>query len=143
MYSRRTIVIEEVEGWPGNGRAAAVGAPGDQLGDRNSSIHALLDMTRTQSILMEATRELHDLTEQIDTYHQNLPPSEDVMMNLPRMLGLLMESRERAKRLYRETLSIKTAEFTCDAQRLFDELQQEILRTDEMLSLYRGRGTYH
>lgn len=64
--------------------------------------------------------------------------------NLPGLMALLMEKRERAKRSYREAMAAKlTLEPVWMLDSLIEELESELNRTEQLLVLHPPRGMYH
>lgn len=111
--------------------------------DNTDGISLLLTYSRFQTNVMETTRELHDLTSRIELIQRNPPVLEDVNLLLPPLMASLMESRERAKRLYRSTISNYIESCESDIHRVIDELEKELFRTDKLLDLYPRRGTFY
>ena len=72
------------------------------------------------------------------------PESREVTATtLPSLLALLLEKRNQARRLYRDVLSMKMSELDWDIDDLFTQLQEELTRTDDTLSMYPRRRFYH
>lgn len=101
----------------------------------------LLLYTQTQTAMMAAINELHALSDGIDFYRN--AGTTFSSKDLPALLIRTMESRERAKRLYRTALMSKVSDSSWDMDRLFDELEEELLRSTGVLRLYQKRGGYH
>lgn len=113
------------------------------LNNNTDGISLLLTYSRFQTNVMETTRELHDLTSKIELIQKDPPVLEDVNLLLPPLMASLMESRERAKRLYRSTLSNYIESSESDIDRIINELEKELFRTDELLALHPRRGTFY
>lgn len=109
----------------------------------NNDISRILEYTRAQGVLMDAIRELHTLTDRIDMLHEDRPSLEFMHSNLPALLASVLESRERAKRLYRNSLTTRLVDCDWDMTQILQELENAIFRTDEILSLYPRRGVLH
>lgn len=88
---------------------------------------------------MDAINELHSLTDGIVLYQTTGTTSPGV----PPLMIHAMESRERAKRLYRIALRTKVSDQTWDLEELFQELEGELLRSSGALKLYQRRGSYY
>ncbi|CAL9732937.1 heterotrimeric G protein gamma subunit Gpg1p [Monosporozyma unispora] len=103
----------------------------------------LLSCSRFQSDVVETTKELHDLTDRIESIHRDPPVLEDINTILPPLMASLMERREKAKRLYRSTLNNHIESYELDIERMFSDLEKELARTDELLALHPRRGTFY
>lgn len=113
------------------------------LNNNTDGVSLLLMYSRFQTNVMETTRELHNLTSRIELIQKNPPVLEDVNLLLPPLMASLMESRERAKRLYRSTLSNYIESSESDINRIINELEKELFRTDELLALHPRRGAFY
>lgn len=109
----------------------------------STGISLLLECSKFQKDVIETTRELHDLTNRIVSFQTDPRAMEDMNMIIPALMASLMESRERAKRLYRSTLNNHVESFELDIERMFHDLEVELLRTDEMLALHPRRGSFY
>lgn len=113
--------------------------------DTNDDFSRIISYSRIQNDLVDVTRELANLVDQLSEYRETAPSLTIVQTYLPTMLAQLMRSRERAKRTYRAVLD---ATFQDEVawnlqEQLFHDLEKELFRTNEFLSLYSGRGVYH
>lgn len=108
-----------------------------------SGISLLLTCSRFQSEVVETTKELHYLTDRIESIHKDPPVFEDITGVLSPLMASVMEKREKAKRLYRSTLNTHIESYELDIERIFKELETELARTDELLALHPRRGTFH
>lgn len=108
---------------------------GDALPD-DDLLHILMFSSFRQQ-LSESAQELHNLTDRI-SYFQVLrseTPLETYDMVLP-LMALLIERREKAKRIYREALNSKMDDINWDMDPLVERIQEELFRTQELLKLY-------
>ncbi|CAL9738426.1 heterotrimeric G protein gamma subunit Gpg1p [Monosporozyma servazzii] len=108
-----------------------------------SGISLLLTCSRFQTEVVETTKELHYLTDRIELIHKDPPVLEDITEILAPLMASLMERREKAKRLYRSTLNSHIESYELDIERIFNELETELARTDELLALHPRRGMFH
>ena len=129
-------------------RSLHLGEPREQekeIPEGSEDLVRIMFYSRTQNSLRDAARELNALLEQVMEY-RDAPPSLTVTQTyLPGTMVQLMQSRERAKRLYRNALDINFRDLVewNYLEKLSNELQEELCRTDEFLALYSGRGAYH
>ncbi|CDF88546.1 uncharacterized protein ZBIST_0418 [Zygosaccharomyces bailii] len=103
----------------------------------NDDILQLLMFSNFREQLNESAQELHNLTDRI-TYYQvshSVTPVETYDMVLP-LMALLIESRERAKRIYRDALDSRMDSKNWDIDPLFERMQVELFRTQDLLRLY-------
>ena len=116
-----------------------------QIDDRDHELSRILFYTHVQNELTDTTKELTDLLDQLVTYRDTPSTISTTQTYLPGTMVKLMQSREKAKRIYRTALS-HTFEDEMEwnhLEKLFNDLQEELFRTDEFLSLHPGRGMYH
>lgn len=110
----------------------------------DDDIFQLILYTNAQGSLMEAVKELHGLADQVSFYRTSESVTSTIVAaELPSLMVNVMESRERAKRLYRSALHSRICENCWDFEELFEKLDEELLRTNEILKLYARRGSYH
>ncbi|CCD26727.1 Gpg1p NDAI_0I01580 [Naumovozyma dairenensis CBS 421] len=118
----------------------------DPLNERglvSTELSDLLLCSKFQESLLQATKELHSLTERISQYRTPEVTQETVAFELPQMMRFLVDKREHARRVYREALRRKVSAEGWDLEDLFHELEEELFRSEEVLSLYPRRGTFH
>lgn len=116
-----------------------------QLSGDSEDLVRIMFYSRTQNNLREATKELKELLEQVMEYREEPPSITMTQTYLPGTMVQLMQSRQKAKRLYRNALEINFRDLVewNYLEKLSNELQEELCRTDEFLALHSGRGTYH
>ncbi|SMN21235.1 similar to Saccharomyces cerevisiae YGL121C GPG1 Proposed gamma subunit of the heterotrimeric G protein that interacts with the receptor Gpr1p [Maudiozyma saulgeensis] len=115
------------------------------VADREHDLSRILFYTHAQNELVDATKELTNLLNQLVVYQEEPSTIFTTQNYLPGTMVQLMRSREKAKRTYRTALSY-TFEDEMEwnhLEKLFNDLQEELFRTDEFLSLHPGRGIYH
>ena len=103
----------------------------------------VLLFSNTQENLVTVVGELHTLTDRVVHYKIEPESREVTATTLPSLLALLLEKRNQARRLYRDVLSMKMSELDWDIDDLFTQLQEELTRTDDTLSMYPIRRFYH
>lgn len=110
----------------------------------DDDVFQLLLFTNAQGSLMDAVKELHALADQVSFYKTSESVTSTIVAaELPLLMANVMESRERAKRLYRSALSTRICDTCWDFEELYEQLDEELLRTSDMLGLYSRRGSYH
>ncbi|KAL3230081.1 Heterotrimeric G protein gamma subunit GPG1 [Nakaseomyces bracarensis] len=137
--SYRTTYVEYTETTRGNrteGSGLIYRAECEERG-----VSELMLFTRTQQRLMDSTRELRELTDQISKYRESPETVETTRSHLPSLMALMMERREQARRQYKDVLTTKFSEHHWDLDTTVKELEAELARTDELLSLYPHRGS--
>ncbi|KOG99401.1 Gpg1p [Saccharomyces eubayanus] len=107
------------------------------------SFSEVLLFSNTQENLMTIVGELHTLSDRVDHYKIDPVSREVTVTTLPSLLALLLEKRDQARRVYRDVLSIKMSELNWDVDELFAQLQEELTRTDETLSMYPRRRSFY
>lgn len=110
--------------------------------DPNADVLQLLMYSNFREQLSESTQELHDLTDRI-VFHQvsrSQTSLETYDMVLP-LMAMLIESRERAKRIYRDALSSRMSTRELDIDPLCDEMHEQLVRTNGLLRLYPRRDS--
>ncbi|CCF55894.1 hypothetical protein KAFR_0A04590 [Kazachstania africana CBS 2517] len=112
-----------------------------RVGNTQEDLSKLLYYSNTQQSLLEAITELHVLTDEIFSVQNS--PQEVIQTSLPKMMADLMQSRERAKRLYKLVLDSKFNDPEWEVDDIFENLEGELNRTSTLLSLNPGRGNYH
>ncbi|CCC69910.1 hypothetical protein NCAS_0D03290 [Naumovozyma castellii] len=116
----------------------------DELQQRyNDQLADMMVHTKFQESLANVTRELHTITEQIYIYQQPEVTQEVVVSVLPNILISLLNSRERARKMYRDALTSRIAEQEWDIEDLLLELRNELDRAEDLLTLYPRRGSMH
>ncbi|CAI6504468.1 Gpg1p [Saccharomyces cerevisiae x Saccharomyces kudriavzevii VIN7] len=103
----------------------------------------VLLFSNTQENLITVVGELHTLTDRVVRYKVEPESREVTITTLPSLLALLLEKRDQAKRVYRDVLSMKMSELDWDIGELFTQLQEELTRTDDTLSMYPRRRSFH
>ena len=106
-----------------------------------SCLSVIMLFTKVQQNLMDVTRELRDVTDQIYSYRESPGSVACTKDTLPTLMAMLMDHRERARRQYKDILATKYSEHHWDLENIVKELEAELSRTDELLSLYPHRGT--
>ena len=111
----------------------------------HEGVSKILFYAHSQSELTDATKELSYLLDQLVAYRETPTTVNIAKESVPVTMARLMRSRERAKRVYRNALGY-TFEDELEwnhLEELFNDLQEELFKTDEFLSLHPGRGIYH
>ncbi|KAG0654740.1 hypothetical protein C6P45_003286 [Maudiozyma exigua] len=111
----------------------------------HENVSKILFYTHSQNELTDATNELSSLLDQLISYRETPSTISVAKESVPVTMARLMRSRERAKRVYRNALGY-TFEDELEwnhLEKLFNNLQEELFKTDEFLSLHPGRGIYH
>ncbi|CAI4039161.1 hypothetical protein SMKI_07G1330 [Saccharomyces mikatae IFO 1815] len=103
----------------------------------------VLLFSNTQENLVTVVGELHMLTDRVVRYKIEPESREIITTTLPSLLAVLLEKRNEARRLYRDVLSMKMSELNWDIDDLFTQLQEELTRTDDTLSMYPRRRSFH
>lgn len=108
------------------------------------NIARLMLYSKAQAALIEAITELHDLADQVVVFKTSESITSTIIAaDLPTLMANVLDCKERAKRLYRASLHSRICGCSLDFEELYDDLEQEILRTNEILSLYARRGNYY
>ncbi|GAV54330.1 hypothetical protein ZYGR_0AL00620 [Zygosaccharomyces rouxii] len=115
-----------------------LGIPGED--SPNEDVLHLLMYSNFREQLSESVQELHALTDRI-LFHQSSRSvttieTHDIILPL---MAMLIESRERGKRIYRDALSSRMSIRDWSIDPLCDEIHEELIRTNELLRLYPRR----
>ncbi|CAR30762.1 ZYRO0E01628p [Zygosaccharomyces rouxii] len=110
-------------------------------GSPNEDVLQLLMYSNFREQLSESAQELHNITDRILVHRasRSVTSIEAHGLILP-LMAMLIESRERAKRIYRDALSSRmstTTDWNIDP--LCDEVHEELIRTNDLLKLYPRR----
>ncbi|EJS43793.1 gpg1p [Saccharomyces arboricola H-6] len=103
----------------------------------------VLLFSNTQENLVTVVGELHSLTDRVVRYKVEPESREVTVTTLPSLLALLLAKRDQARRVYKDVLSMKMSELDWNVDELFAELQQELVRIDNTLSMYPRRRSFH
>lgn len=106
----------------------------------NEDVLHLLIYSNFREQLSESAKELHMLTDRI-LFHkvsrsETTVETHDTILPL---MAMLIESRERGKRIYRDALSSRMDVRNWSIDPLCDEMHEELIRTNELLKLYPRR----
>lgn len=105
-----------------------------------SDLFEILVISDTKTTLQRETRALHELTDKVYLYRT----SETVIdSDLPSLMASLLQRRENVKQIYREILNSRVRDHQSAVDEIFEELENELYRSHDMLSLYPRRGLYH
>ena len=110
------------------------------------ALSQLLVYSETQRMLTDVTRELHGLLDEISRIRDLSPPATTTETRCyDNVMAEILQSRERAKRLYREAMAARmnSSAAWVVLDNVFNDLQRELLRTDGLLELYPRRGFYY
>ncbi|CAI4062824.1 hypothetical protein SUVZ_07G1290 [Saccharomyces uvarum] len=116
------------------------GTPGNEIKYNFSEV---LLFSNTQENLITIVGELHTLSDRVDHYKAEPVSREITVTTLPSLLALLLEKRDQARRVYRDVLSMKMSELDWDVDELFVQLQEELTRSDNTLSMYPRRRSFY
>ncbi|QLL34974.1 hypothetical protein HG536_0H03500 [Torulaspora globosa] len=108
-------------------------------GANDSDLSKLLIYTSAQKAMLDAINELHALTDEVISYRT----TGSVSSGIPSLMSHAMQTRERAKGLYRSALRSRVSDGSWDLEELFKELDEELLRSTGVLRLYQRRGSYY
>ena len=113
--------------------------------NRNNDISQILIRSNAYNSIGRTINELHTLINQMSGFKEDPLSSNITNIYVPNVMAHLMESRERAKRLYRDVLDAKFNDEIVwgEMEDIFDSLERELFRAEELLSLTPGRGSYH
>lgn len=110
----------------------------------HGSLADIFMFTNAQGSLTDTIKELHRLTDRFYFYKTSADVSRaDLNVELPLLMSHLMETKERAKRVYRSALTTKFSEHEWDMNQQIEELEMELLRTFQIFQLYPRRGGYY
>ena len=110
------------------------------------ALSQLLVYSETQRMLTDVTRELHALLDEISSIRDVSPTVTTTdTRRYPSVMAEILQSRESAKRLYREAMAARmnSGAAWVVLDNVFKDLQRELLRTDGLLELYPRRGFYY
>lgn len=116
------------------------GTPGNEIKYNFSEV---LLFSNTQENLITIVGELHTLSDRVDHYRDEPVSREVTVTTLPSLLALLLEKRDQARRVYKDVLSMKMSELDWDMDDLFVQLQEELTRSDDTLSMYPRRRSFY
>lgn len=108
-------------------------------GANDNDLSRLLIYTSAQKAMLDAINQLHALTDEI----MSCRTTGSVSSGIPLLMSHAMQTRERAKRLYRSALRSRVSDDSWDLDELFKELDEELLRSTGVLRLYQRRGSYY
>lgn len=111
--------------------------------ERVHNLVQIMECSNKHTLLIEQTETLHKLTDEINEIHQYPPSKEDLKTRLPTLMAHLLVKRNDAKRIYRELLSAQGPTIDLDVEHILRDLENELERTDKLLSLYPKRGAYY
>ncbi|QLQ82095.1 hypothetical protein HG537_0G03500 [Torulaspora globosa] len=108
-------------------------------GANDNDLSKLFIYTSAQRAMLDAINELHALSDEIISFRT----TGSVSSGIPSLMTHAMQTRERAKRLYRSALRNKVSNGSWDLDQLFKDLDEELVRSTGVLRLYQRRGSYY